>query len=254
MYRPEILSIGLLVTLVNKMKTRYSLLLAAFMGMTFLAFGQGHTDLKENGLEGRVRKVITYVYDSAYKENNEWLPLESSFHSRITYFYNQKGNNDSTHYLVRVKELGHDIQRRTIYTFSNDKRSGYREYENDDLVETASITWIDQHNYLTRARYTNTDEVAELMNALNDSYRDLRGEVRIFNAEGNMVFCSSYENKLEGNLLSSVLTMDCLSNDTSSSSFIYGQLDEYRNPVLVISIDPSNGKPQKIWVRKIEYY
>lgn len=236
------------------MKIKGSFLLLLLLGLGSMARAQDHTDLKEKGLNGPVKKVTSFVYDSARLENNEWIPVETSFHSRITYFYNNKGNNDSTHFLVRDKEKGHDTRLRTLYNFNNNKRSGYREFENNVLKETASITWIDDRNYLTRVKYPDTDDAAELMNSLDANYRDLRGEVRIFNGEGNMVYCSSYDNKLEGNLLTGVITVDCLSNEPESMEFIYGQPDENKNPVVIIAIDPSTRQPQKIWVRKIEYY
>ena len=227
-----------------------------FWGLMFYycSFSQEHSDAKEYGINGKVKQVVTYAYDSVILDKGEWIPVASAFNSRTTYFFNESGNIDSTHFLLRNKEEGRDIWRRVIYQFSNNKRSGYREYEERTLLETAVISWIDAFNYLTRVKYQDSDDITEIMNSLSPGYRDLRGEVRIFNNEGAMVYCSSYINTLEGNIISFAVSTDCMNEIQREEKFIYLTPDNNNNPLVVVALDKKSGDPKAIRVRKIEYY
>jgi hypothetical protein len=228
--------------------------IACLLLINFFAFSQGHTDAREYGINGKVKNIITYVYDSVTLENKQWIPVESAFVSRISYFFNESGNIDSMHRLVRLKEEGRDVLRRIIYQFINNKKAGYKEYDNHGLLETAGISWIDPFNYLTRVKYTDSDDATEIMNSLSSNYRDLRGEVRIFNSQGNVVYCSSYSNSLEGNIIINAVTTDCLEEKNREEHFIYQAPDSNNNPLVVITMDKKTSQPSMIRVRKIEYY
>ncbi|MGZ5287305.1 MAG: hypothetical protein ACXWB9_08985 [Flavisolibacter sp.] len=213
-----------------------------------------HTDAREMGLDGKIRKVTTYVYDSALLENEKYIPVETSFISRISYFFNAGGRLDSTHYLLRNVDEGRDVSLRIIYTFENGKRSGYKEYEQGKLKEEASVLWIDPYNYLTRIKYPDREGGAELINSLNPGFRDLRGEIRFFEEDGSVSYCSSYENKLDGKKLLQTITVDCSAQTESGRTFIYQETDPHQNPVIVIGMSSQAKKPERIWVRLMEYY
>lgn len=232
---------------------RYLIVVYLLFG-NLLAFSQSHTDAREYGINGRVRSIVTYVYDSVVLQDKEWVPVESAFVSRIIYFFNGSGNIDSMHHQIRIKEEGRDMLRRVIYQFVNNKRSGYNEYEGQRLLETASISWIDGFNYLTRVKYPDSDDIAEIMNSLSPDYRDLRGEVRIFNNEGNVVYCSSYANTLDGNIITSAVSTNCLDNTQREEEFIYLSPDINKNPLVVVALDKKTDRPTSIRVRQIEYY
>lgn len=212
-----------------------------------------HSDTKEMGLEGKVKKVITYVYDSALLENGQYIPVETSFVSRISYYFDPNGRLDSTHYQLRVED-GRDMMLRIIYEFVNGKRSGYKEYEQGRLKEEGTVMWLDTHNYLTRVKYPDREGGAELVNSLDPQFRDLRGEVRFFEEDGNISFCSSYENKLDGKKLLQTLTVDCAAQTESLRTFIYQETDALKNPLIVIGLNGKDQKPERIWIRKIEYF
>lgn len=211
-----------------------------------------HTDTKEMGLEGKVKKIVTYVYDSAVLKNDLYIPVETSFVSRISYYFDPNGRLDSTHYLVRVEEG--DMMLRIVYEFENGKRSGYKEYEQGKLKEEGSVMWLDPHNYLTRVKYSDREGGAELVNGLDPQFRDLRGEIRFFEEDGSISYCSSYENKLEGKKLLQTLTVDCQAQTESLRTFIYQETDSIKNPLIVIAINSKEQKPERIWIRKIEYF
>ena len=219
----------------------------------YSGYGQ-HTDTKEMGLEGKVKKVITYVYDSAKLEGEKYIPVETGFISRISYFFNPAGRLDSTHYLLRNEEEGKDVALRIVYSFENGKRSGYKEYEQGKLKEEASVMWIDANNYLTRIKYPDREGGAELINTLDPGYRDLRGEIRFFEEDGSISFCSSYENKLEGKKLLETITVDCAAQTESTRTFIYQESDSFKNPLIVIGMNSKDQKPERIWIRMIEYH
>jgi len=215
-----------------------------------------HTDLKEYGLKGKIKKITTFNYEDIILKGDEWQPVDTSvgtFKTEIV--LNKNGNIEllSTGSMARNSaSLPQNVT--STYSYENGMKSG-KHYENGIEKGTISYEWTDKKSYKIISYNKSGKILFTSKIQLTDSFRDSSGEFRLFDGGDTLVYGHTYENILDSeNRLVRGIRTDLKSKERKETNFTYKQLDKSNNPLIIYLSYEKGDKPYRISLRTYEYY
>lgn len=237
-------------TMVTKFITTINILFA----LTITAFGQ-HTDLKEYGLKGKVKRITTMHFKDVMFSNGQWMPTSfEKIQYTTVWHFNEQGFLDTskTSLYLHPDTLGTNI---LIYEFKNGKKISGKYFNYRGLLtELYKITWSDQYTYSTITTDTNGTKTLESTSWLNKSFRDNKGEYKSYE-NGQITLYEKYSNIFDTTgLLIKAEFINVTENKNYSILYKHSKFDKYGNPTMTTQINITDGTIKKMTIRRIEYY
>lgn len=235
------------------MKAKYTTIIFLLV-LKITAFGQ-HTDIKEYGLKGKVKRITTMHYKDVMFSNEQWMPASfENVNYTTVWHFNEQGFIDTaeTTLLVNPDSL---VTNTLIYEFKNGKKiyGKYFDYRGV-LTEQYNVIWTDKFSYTTTTTDRSGKKTFESTSWLNKDFRDNKGEYKSFE-NGKIVFHEKYSDIFDtnGQLVKAEFT-NLTENKTYFVLYKHSKFDRNNNPTVTTQINISDGTIKKMTIRRIEYY
>ena len=202
-----------------------------------MAQTNAHSDLKEYGFNGKVKRVTTFNYTEFKIANGEWQPLnDSSWSSKTVFDFNSIGNFVQT--ITIAKPQGSITSLTTLitkHTYSNGNHFA-KEYDiNGMLLTTIKYEWVNNVSYKIFASniYGKIDFTSKIQ--LNKNFRDQSGEFMLYAGKDTLNYGYKYKNSIDtNNKFTKVIRTYAKTNMVEETYFVYQKLDANKNPQKII--------------------
>jgi len=233
---------------------KFIIAICILASLTNTTFGQ-HTDLKEYGLKGKVKNILTMHYKDVMFFHGQWLPISfEKFSYSTDWHFNENGFLDTlkTSILVNSDSLVTSI---LAYEFKNEKKiSGKYFNYNGDVTELHKINWTDQYTYTTIATDTNGAKAFESTIWLSNDFRENKGDFKSYE-NGKLVFYEKYSDIFDSN--GQLIKGEFTNIEENTNYFVlynHIEFDENNNPIVTIQINITDWTIKKMTIRRIDYY
>jgi hypothetical protein len=238
----------------ESMKIKFITTIIILFVLQISGFGQ-HTDIKEFGLKGKVKRIITLHYKDVSFSNGQWMPTSfENINYTTVWHFNEQGFIDTatTTLLVQQDSI---ITNTLIYEIKNGKKiSGKYFGYGGVLNELYTIVWKDKYTYTTITTDTSGTKIFESTSWLTKDFRDNKGEYKSFE-NGKVVFHEKYSDIFDSN---GQLVKAEFKNITESKNYFvlykHSEFDRNNNPTITTQINITDGTIKKMTIRRIEYY
>ena len=214
-----------------------------------------HTDLKEYGLKGKVKRITTMHYTDVMFVDGQWMPISfEAFSLKTMLHFNEQGYIDTsmTSFFFEPESL---VSNTLAYEFKNGKKVSGKYYDfSGMLIQHHQISWTDQYTYTTTATDINGIKLFESTSWLNDAYRDIKGDYKSYQ-NGELIFYEKYSDIFDenGQLIEAEFT-NVLENKKYHVLYKHIEFDKNNNPTISTLINITDGTIKKMILREIEYY
>ena len=228
-----------------------------------IIYGQ-FTDLKEYGLNGKVKTIEKTFYQFFEEKNGELVPADSlKFFKKEKVYVNRSGNIDSlkrhANYANYKLANGKGETIHSTLTFKYDQKgnkiSGI-ETVDGELKESGTIYSFSFKSFMYTEKYTTKSGsiLGERVVYLNQQKRDSLLYERFFSFDKISMDLITRCYYTSENELYTYVEVDKLSGDTSVIRHAYVKKDEHKNPVLIYLYRNGSKQPLTIITYRYTYY
>ncbi len=237
------------------MKIVFTALIITLLLFTSCANKNVPTDIKEYGLKGKIKSIMTINYSDLNNENGEWVVTDNKIVSKIKMTFNKDGN------IVEVKEWLPTYNKEEFIEFTTKiifnqglKYKYLKTNSNGEIVESGNYLWKDNYNYKLRVNRKDEGHV-DSFSELDESYRDLKGQYTYYREDGTVFLSESYENELNKDKeITSVKYKDLLNNTFYTVEFFIKNRDLRGNIVKATQVYKDSQTLKSFSIREIKYY
>lgn len=233
------------------MKFRQHFLILLFFGFSCTA--QQHTDLQEQGIKGKVKKMVIENYldvPPSYNKDSAMLCEMDVF------YYNKAGNIDSTITFTGSgkKEDLEKLQQSTLLTINDQKREIIYNYRTDE-TDTVPYTRLNDTSYQKIIHNKINGQTTTTTYYLDADYRSYKMAAILTDSAGHMLVTQSserYDKDSTGLYQKVLFSFSDMDNGAKKKAAIfYREFDQYNNPskVILVHID----KPENVEMRVFSY-
>lgn len=229
-----------------------------------------HTDKKEYGLKGDIKKIQSTGYQLIQGENGKYYPEDTAkWYLKEHIFFNEQGNVDSTYnifnrkyylaakYITDTTSLIQTWFARKYYYDEEGRKSGGFEYNFDNPGKTSIIliSWVNENQYIEVKMNTYNEKVESVDSVwLNKNGRDSIGIGYYDFGEGLKIYHAYYASYNDANQLTQQIDVDFNPDLQKIYTYEFKKLDKTGNPVETWVFKKDEKKPIIIKLRKYKYY
>ena len=226
------------------------------LSLVLSSFSKEHpqNDLKEYGLNGKVKAVYTTNYLDLEKADGKWIENQNFIVSKSIMFFNKNGNISKIleMYPLPNSVIKFDTALTIEFSHKNERKVAYsKSYYN--LKETGKYTWLNKKNYKLIATREDGLTITSY-SKLSRKFRDLSGNYK-YQLNDSIVLNESYKNTLnrKNQIIKSVFT-DSISGKKRTIEFEILELDKNNNITKLAQTDSKTEKLKKYSTRTYEYF
>ena len=236
---------------------KHLLFITIFISSYYLSYSQSYSDQKEYGWRGKVKKVVSYNYDSLTPNIKKGIIINPAYwRSKIIFYVNIYGNIEKKEVYSKPPLSLDSLFKMTInYKYQNHGRVGYQLDQNGKLIDTLKFQWLSETHY--KIVEVNSAGKIDLISEadLTKNYRDYWGYFVMYDQDRKVDYGERYVNTIdkENRFIKSVKTF-IKTNKIVTTYFKYVRLDKSGNAEETHLSNVENGQPYMITVKHFSYY
>ena len=233
------------------------LFIIIFIPIYTLSYSQLHSDQKEYGWRGKVKKVISYNYDvSTLTVRKSTIINPAYWKSKIIFYVNINGNIERKEVYSKPPLSLDSLSKLTfIYKFQNHGRIGYQFDQYGKLTDTLKFLWLsDTHYKIIEVNSAGKIDLTAETN-LTKNYRDNSGYFTMYDQDGKVDYGEKYVNTIDKeNRLTKSVKAYIKTNKIVTTYFKYVRMDKLGNAEETHLSNVEKGEPYMITVKYFSYH
>lgn len=220
------------------------------------AWGQGHTDVKEYGYKGPVKRITTLYFDTLSFDKANEISNKKLWRNQVIYKFDPGGNLDSILTYTQLPMYTDTVYMfKTAYFNESPSRFAVRFDGNNVVTDTIKYVWLSDTSYHTTETAVDGSLRIRSYLLLDRNYRDKAGKYTGNDEKGSILFSEKYENTIDENgFLTGSVKTNLLKNSASMVDYRYFDFDKYGNPTRILLTSLPDKKVFRIILRTFEYY
>jgi len=211
------------------MKNTIYLLFIIFFGFSCTA--QPHTDLQEQGIKGKVKKMVIENYLDVPASCNK---DSATLYERDIFYYNETGNLDSAITFTGPDKAGlKRTQQSIISAIHGQKQEIIHNYQTEQ-TDTVHYTWLSDTSYQKAIHNKINGQTTTTTYYLDAAHQVYKMTVLLTDVSGHTLFSQGSEryDKDSRGLYQKVLFSfsDINNGATEKGAMVYSEFDKYNNP------------------------
>lgn len=212
------------------------------------------TDLKEYGLNGRVKQMSALHYEDVKIVNGKWTPLDRDQYKykSVTYF-NKEGNIDS---IINTRpDLEHPYRIKNEFIYENGLKIGGYSYDfNGERSQIYTIEWKTKRKYILTSKDVYGNPLFVLKSYLDRRFREKKSE-NIYYDHGKIIDHGKYKGYFDENgYLVKGKIYNLMKNEEHTTLYFHFGKDQFNNITNSVVINSTYGTDVSLMIRTIEYY